>query len=29
MMREGRGSSGVDYTDTKDGKSGATIKKFV
>ena len=29
MMREGRGSSGVDYTDTKDGKSGPTIKKFV
>ena len=29
MMREGRGSSGVDYTYTKDGKSGATIKKFV
>ncbi len=29
MMIEGRESSGVDYTNTKDGKSGATIKKFV
>ena len=29
MMREGRESSGMDYTDTRERKSGATIKKLI
>ena len=29
MMREGRGNREMDYTDTKDGKSSATIKKLI